>query len=198
MPKKRWRDYRREEYKDKDGEESLSLSGKVLFYLFALADFAPRPFEHKTAYVRRAIFGQEKKDYKTYWKIFNYLKEKGWVKVYKKEKADTEFVKLTKQGQLQALLIKAKIQKPQKWDGKWRLIVYDIPEDSRQHRHLFRKLLKEHGFYKLQQSVFISPYPLDREAIMYLQQTGLDKYIRIARIDELDNEKDLKKYFGLK
>lgn len=195
MPKKRWRDYRREKYKD--DEESLSFSAKVLFYLFALADFAPRPFEHKTAYVRRAIFGQGRKDYKTYWKIFNYLQEKGWVKVYKKEKAETEFVRLTKQGQLQALLIKAKINKPQKWDGKWRLIVYDIPEDSKEQRHFFRKLLKQNGFYKLQASVFINPYPLNREALSYLRQTGLDKYIRIARIDDLDNDESLKKYFGL-
>ncbi len=196
MPRKRWRDYRRLKYAD--DEEALSFSAKVLFYLFALADFMPRPFEHKTAYVRRAIFGQGKKDYKTYWKVFNYLQEKGWVKVYKKEKAETEFVKLTKQGQLQALLIKARMKKPQKWDGKWRLIIYDIPEDSREHREMFRRLLKHNGFYKLQASVFISPYPFNREALAYLKQTGLSKYIRIARVDELDEQDDLKKYFELK
>ena len=195
MPKKRWRDYRRKKYQD--DEEKLSLSGRVLFYLFALADFVPRPFEHKTAYVRRAIFGTSSRDYKAYWKIFNYLEQKGWVRVYKKEKADTEFVKLTKKGQLQALLMKARTQKPQKWDGKWRLIIYDIPEDSRQHRHLFRTLLKQNGFYKLQQSVFVSPFALNRDAVLYLRQTVLDKCIRIARIDELDSDKDLKKYFKL-
>jgi len=191
MPKKRWRDYR----KSKEPEKELSFSAKVLLYLFAIADFVPRPFENKTAYVRRAIFG--KRDYKAYWKIFNYLERKGWVKVYTKKNQETEFVKLTKAGQLQALLIKAKINKPPKWDGKWRLIVYDIPEDSREHRHQFRTLLKQNGFYKLQASVFISPYPLNREAIKYLEETGLSKYIRIGRIDELDNDKDLKKHFNL-
>jgi CRISPR-associated endonuclease Cas2 len=195
MSKKRWRDYRKS--KKNDSEETLSLSAKVLFYLFAIADFVPEPLEHKTAYVRRVIFGQGSNNYKAYWKIFNYLERKGWVKVYTKEKADTQFVKLTKKGQLQTLLMKAVIQKPQKWDGKWRMIIYDIPEDSRKHRYLFRKLLKQNGFYQFQQSVFINPYPLNKEAITYLQQTGLDKYIRIVRVDQLDREEDLKKYFGL-
>jgi CRISPR-associated endonuclease Cas2 len=192
MPKKRWRNYVRGK---KEPEVELSFSGKVLMYLLAAADFMPRPLEHKTAYVRRAIFG--KTDYRVYWKIFKYLKAKGWIKIYTKKDKETQFVKLTKDGQLQALLTKSKIINQQKWDGKWRLIVYDIPEDSRRYRHLFRTLLRQHNFYKLQESVFVSPYPLNRLAIAYLKETGLISYIRIARIDEMDNDKDLRKYFHL-
>ena len=40
---------------------------------------------------------------------------------------------------------------------------------SKPQRHLFRKLLRKNGFYKLQASVFISPYSLNREALEYLR-----------------------------
>lgn len=182
---------RRKKFNNENVE--LTLPAAILTTLFMLADVMPRPFEGKTHYFKRTWGGNL--SYKLYWQALTRLEEKGWIKIFKER--ESEFVKLTKQGQLQALLIKAKIKKPQKWDGKWRLIVYDIPEDSREQRHLFRKLLKQNGFYKLQASVFISPYQLNREAVSYLKQAGLNRYIRICRIDEFDNDKDLKKHFGL-
>ena len=182
---------RRKKFQDEKVE--LTLPAAILLTLFMFVDAMPRPFEGKTGYFKRLWNGNL--SYKLYWQALNRLEEKGWIKILKEK--ENEFVRLTKEGQLQALLVKAKIQKPQKWDGKWRLIVYDIPEDSKDQRDMFRKLLKTNGFYKLQASVFISPYPLNREAIVYLRETGLDKYIRIARIDEMDSSKNLKKYFGL-
>ena len=32
------------------------------------------------------------------------------------------------------------------WDGLWRLVFFDIPEQERSHRDRFRKHLKAHGF----------------------------------------------------
>jgi len=49
----------------------------------------------------------------------------------------------------------------------------------------------------LQASVFISPHPLNREALIYLRQSGLMEFIRILRVDEMDNDKRLRKKFGL-
>lgn len=51
-----------------------------------------------------------------------------------------------------------KIKKPDKWDGLWRVIVFDIPEDMRLARNMFRDKLKDWGFYRLQKSVFIYPF----------------------------------------
>ena len=56
---------------------------------------------------------------------------------------------------------------------------------------------KKNGFYKLQASVFVSPHPLNREAIKYLKETGLYSYVRILRVDEADDDRDLRKKFGL-
>lgn len=43
-----------------------------------------------------------------------------------------------------------------KWDGFWRVIIFDIPEDNRKAREFFREKLKDLGFQQLQKSVFIT------------------------------------------
>ena len=106
-------------------------------------------------------------------------------------------MRLTAEGQLEALLAKAKFPVPVKWDGKWRMVVFDIPEDSKEQRNKLRQLLKANNFYKLQASVYVNPYPLNREAVKYLQETKLIDYIRIIKVEEMDDDKDLKKHFQL-
>jgi DNA-binding transcriptional regulator PaaX len=76
------------------------------------------------------------------------------------------------------------------------MVIFDIPQDASKERDQLRRLLLINDFCKLQASVYISPYPINREAIDYLKETGLIKYIRFARIDELDEDKDLKKKFN--
>ena len=65
-------------------------------------------------------------------------------------------------------------------------------------RNLFRSLLYKNGFLKLQHSVYISPYPFNREAVKYLKKTGLISFIRMLKVEEMDDDKDLKKKFDLK
>lgn len=43
-----------------------------------------------------------------------------------------------------------------KWDGLWRVVIFDIPEDNRKAREFFREKLKNLGFQQLQKSVFIT------------------------------------------
>jgi CRISPR-associated endonuclease Cas2 len=110
---------------------------------------------------------------------------------------EKKFIKINQKGVLRVLLERAKISKHKKWDGKWRLILFDIPESFRIARNRFRKLLKQHGFTKLQASAFICPYELSSDAILYLKEAGLLDFIRILRIDRMDNDSDLKKKYKL-
>jgi len=123
------------------------------------------------------------------------LVSRGHLKIVKKQ--NQEFVVLTKKGALRMMLQKAKMAKKEKWDGKWRVIIFDIPEDFNQVRDHFRRLLKENNFIKLQASVFISPYPLSREAIVYLNEVRLIKFVRIMKVEEMDNDKELRVRFNL-
>lgn len=149
----------------------------ILEVLHALGDIAPRPFETKYAWGNRL----RNIDRPKFDRQVKYLVKKGMLKLT--EKNSQQFLELTKAGQLEALLIKARRLGKQKWDGKWRLIMFDIPESHKEKRQSFRILLKQNGFYKLQASVYISPYTLNNSAVAYLKETGLIKFIRILRVD---------------
>ncbi len=124
------------------------------------------------------------------------LHKKGWLKVEYKEAK--KIFKLTNKGQLEALFLKSTLpQKGTSWDNKWRLVIFDIPENARNIRDKLRKLLKQFGFKPLQASVYISPRAISKEGILYLKQSGLIRYIRMLRIDEIDDSKDLLKTFKI-
>ena len=109
-------------------------------------------------------------------------------------------VELTRKGKLNALLSKLARDFPKRkeWDRKWRIMIWDIPEDSRSQRNSIRWFVRNLGFYQLQQSVFITPHTLPYSAVQYLEESGLIKYIRLMRVDQMDNQNLLLKHFDLK
>lgn len=60
-----------------------------------------------------------------------------------------------------------------RWDRKWRLVIFDIEEVSKQARERFRSKLKEVGFGMLQESVFISPYDIAKDFAEFIEAQGL-------------------------
>ena len=86
-------------------------------------------------------------------------------------------------------------KKPKKWDGKWRIVIFDIPEKDRRFRSILREHLFNLEFRKLQQSVFVSPYPFEKQIINLAQLYSATSYVRVITATEIDNEKELKKYF---
>ncbi|MEK7629135.1 MAG: hypothetical protein AAB394_01250 [Patescibacteria group bacterium] len=89
------------------------------------------------------------------------------------------------------------IKKPNIWDKKWRIILFDIPEKKRQARDVLRETIKRLGFYEYQKSVFIHPYPCQDEIDYIVEYYEIRQYVRIVTATELDNEIHLKKIFGL-
>src|ERR1700682_3536619 len=81
------------------------------------------------------------------------LWKKGWIKYVDKE--GERFLKLTRHGEIEALLIKTYFPPQMEWDGKWRMFIFDIPESAKEKRDVLRKLLKKNSFKKLQASVYV-------------------------------------------
>ena len=90
-----------------------------------------------------------------------------------------------------------KLQKPKRWDGKWRVVIFDIPEKKRKVRDQIRRLFNQAGLYYLQDSVWV--YPYDCEDILTLLKTdlGVGKDILYLIVEELENDKHLRKFFTL-
>jgi len=90
-----------------------------------------------------------------------------------------------------------KIKKPKRWDKKWRIVLFDIPEKHKKAREAMRDILKKLGFYKYQESVFIHPYPCDDEISFVTEYFDVKSYVRTLVAESLDNELHLKKIFGV-
>lgn len=52
-----------------------------------------------------------------------------------------------------------------RWDGKWRLVIFDVPQSKASARARLRRSLADRGFGYLQNSVWITPDPLTGERV---------------------------------
>ncbi|KKW14457.1 MAG: repressor in the phenylacetic acid catabolism [Candidatus Jorgensenbacteria bacterium GW2011_GWB1_50_10] len=84
-----------------------------------------------------------------------------------------------------------------KWDGKWRLISFDVPVVDDKKRYLLRGLLHEFNFYKLQKSVWICPNQLAADFWNFLVDYELDKYCKVMVVEVIEGDDELKAYFGI-
>lgn len=120
--------------------------------------------------------------------------------IKKKENYDgSVIVSLTEKGMLRALnIIFAKLgNRKERWDGKWRIFAFDIPEERRKGRNALRYRFKLAGFYELQKSLFVCPYDCQKEVAALVNLFKLEKYVRFALADFIDNEERLKFKFKL-
>lgn len=88
-----------------------------------------------------------------------------------------------------------KFKKPKRWDGKWRVVVFDIPEKDRVFRNILREHLHALNFFKLQHSVFISPYPFEKPILELINLYSVEPYVRVITATKIDNEAKIKKHF---
>jgi DNA-binding transcriptional regulator PaaX len=88
-------------------------------------------------------------------------------------------------------------KKPKSWDGKWRIVLFDIPEEDRMFRDILREHLRELGFYKLQHSVFVSPHPFEKPILELVALYSAGSYVRFITAIKIDNEPKLKRHFSL-
>jgi DNA-binding transcriptional regulator PaaX len=74
------------------------------------------------------------------------------------------------------------------WDGKWRIILLDLPESRKSERESLRYLLKKAGFVCLKNSAWVSPYPFEHMFINIKKDLGLTTELMILVTDSLDSE----------
>lgn len=89
-----------------------------------------------------------------------------------------------------------KLKRPKRWDNKWRIIIFDIPEKKRAVRDEIRQIFVEAGFVKLQNSVWV--YPYDCEDVIGLLKTdyGIGRDLLYVIADQIENDKYLRDEFG--
>lgn len=126
------------------------------------------------------------KDRQAFNKLIYYLKKNNFIKV--KNLQGMNAVLITKKGEDKALRASFKIEgsklKKRK-DGKWIMIIFDIPQNRKKDRELLRAVLRNLGYKLFQQSVWVNPYDVSEKTEKSLQFYCLDKYVRIFLINEM-------------
>ncbi len=110
-------------------------------------------------------------------------------------------LKLNKNGKEKILRYKlenVKISGMKKWDKKWRIVLFDIPESRKKTRDALRHHLKRLNFFEFQKSVFVHPFDCEDEMDFIIEFLGIRPHVRFIIADSLDNEAHLKRHFGLK
>ena len=177
-------------------EEGLNASGYILF---ALKDFkedfykvflAGLPDSYPGFKLMKMMFGynHKKKFEKKIIRInISRLKKQGLITEDKGSK-----FRLTVKGEEMIAYIKDRhsiLEKP--WDGKIRIVTFDIPEEEKHLREWFRTELGLLLFKQLQKSVYIGKYPIPDDLYQDIIKNNLFNDVHIFTINKADKQEEL-------
>lgn len=116
------------------------------------------------------------------------------------ERNGKRYARITEAGKLALKLATAKentLQKTKRWDKRWRVVIFDIPERRRTVRVRLRRFMEEYGFVRLQDSVWI--YPYDCEDLIALAKANLriGADVLYMIVERLERDTHLREHFAL-
>ena len=130
---------------------------------------------------------------------FYRLKKQGCINI--QQKNHQIHISLTAEGKKKAgrfQIDSLEIKKQKKWDGMWRLVIFDIPQLKNVQRNAFRGKLIELGFMPLQKSIWICPYQCDDEIGLLRDFFGLgEKEIRLIAAQNIGSDSYFRKVFKI-
>lgn len=94
-------------------------------------------------------------------------------------------------------IAKMKIASQKTWDKKWRLVMFDVPEKKVQARRAINFALKRLGFAQYQKSIFITPFPCEKEIDFVGECFRIRKHLRIVTAYEVEGSAALRKAFNI-
>ncbi|MBI3046188.1 MAG: hypothetical protein HYY86_01415 [Candidatus Harrisonbacteria bacterium] len=90
-----------------------------------------------------------------------------------------------------------KLDTKRKWDKKWRMVIFDIPNAKKKAREALRQKLNQLNFYPIQESVFLTPYECEKELDFICSVFEIRKYVLIFNISNFEGEEKFKHYFKI-
>lgn len=148
----------------------------LLKELLKKLDAKPQSFRNSLAYLKRnrLVTVKEKGNKMTY-----VLSEKG------------------KRRMVEGEIDEIEITQPKKWDNKWRVILFDIPEKQRIARDALRRKLHQIGFLQIQKSCFVHPFECRDEIDFITEFFNISPYVRYLQADYIEGADELIDHFNL-
>lgn len=135
---------------------------------------------------------------KRLWDAIKYLEQKNRIAL--EESQGKEYVLLTSLGRIvidEGKIWDLQVDRPRRWDKKWRLVMFDFPARHEKSRHAFRIKLEDLGFKLYQRSVFIFPYECHEEVHTVAHWFGVDEHVRYIVASEIHDMRRFAKEFDL-
>lgn len=85
----------------------------------------------------------------------------------------------------------------EKWDGGWRIVIFDIPEEKKKYRTQLKKVLHKIGFKNIQSNVWVYPYAVPEFLKHILLEENIKPHTRFITSDNIQDDSDLRKMFNL-
>ncbi|QQS19360.1 hypothetical protein IPL85_03665 [Candidatus Saccharibacteria bacterium] len=83
---------------------------------------------------------------------------------------------------------KLAIPTPKVWDGQWRIVMFDIPENMHMTRRDFTMKLRLLGYKYLHQSVWIHPFESRREISVVCEKMAISQFVTYIITAHIDHE----------
>lgn len=149
-------------------------------------------------YVQK-YFGPKEKLSRRISQAITRLHSKGLIVRVKTEKGFS--LKLTEKGNLLAASLEAResthTDRPKRWDGKWRIVIFDVWERRRGVRDRLRLMLQKGGFIKIQNSVWVYPYDCEELFTFLRIDLRLGKGMLYIVAEEIEHDEKLRQHFHL-
>ena len=141
-----------------------------------------------------------KKTWRKFYHSLNYLDRRGYVKILG-VKNDKIEIKITRKGESVLELVdidSMKLPRDQQWDGKWKVVIFDVPNNKNHCRSAFTDKLKELGFVMVQKSVWAYPLECYKEIMILRKFYEIEKYVTYFEAVEIEDELHWRGKFNLK
>jgi len=116
------------------------------------------------------------------------------------EKNGKKYLRITPSGRKAFAFEQAKValgNQKKKWDGRWRMVAFDIPERRRAVRLRLRTVMREIGFVRLQDSVWVYPYDCEDFVALLKAELKIGKDVLYVIADTIGNDRELRRDFNL-
>jgi len=126
-------------------------------------------------------------------RIMKKLKNKKLLDIYEKE--GEERIEITEKGKKRIVryqIDELKLNRPKKWDGQWRIIMFDIPEKFKKGRDALAKKMKDMEIYPMQKSVYVCPFHCKDEIDFVSEVFGVRKFVHYVIAGDLGESEELK------
>lgn len=91
-----------------------------------------------------------------------------------------------------------RIPRPKIWDGKWRVVIYDVPIKKNNLRFDLLTILKHLGFLEIQKSVFVHPFPCEKELAFIMNEYQAHRFMHTLLVEHISNQEVFEKHFRLR